>query len=50
MLKIIEKLKSMGYKAGGKKEVLGAICQKDELENVVNTIKEEVEIWLRSSL
>ncbi len=50
ILKIIEKLKSMGYKAGGKKEVLGVVCQKSELENVVNTIKEEVEIWLRSSL
>ena len=50
MLKMIEKLKSAGYNAGGKKDVLGVVCQKNELENVVSIVREEVETWLRSSL
>ncbi|ACX71932.1 phosphoesterase RecJ domain protein [Methanocaldococcus vulcanius M7] len=39
MNEIINTLKSKGFNAGGKKDVLGCICDKKEIDEVLNVIK-----------
>ncbi|CAB50080.1 DHH family phosphoesterase [Pyrococcus abyssi] len=41
---LIEKLKVSGFNAGGKREVLGCICERGEVDKVVEVIVEELKL------
>jgi len=49
---LIERLKRFNFNAGGKKEVVGVICEPDSLDSVIEVIGAHLgwEKWLREFL
>jgi single-stranded DNA-specific DHH superfamily exonuclease len=41
---LIDRLKNLGFKAGGKREVVGLYCSKEKLELALNTIRNWLEV------
>ena len=40
LLKLISELRAKGFNAGGKEEVVGVVCQKDRIDDLIKAVKE----------